>query len=843
MTKKLILTIILLLALAGTGWASTNYYLNGRYSMAGSASGSFTYQETITQAVSGATAIYWGTGTGTLIVSGITGSPDNSHVWTGALSGQTWTPTAVPTVTTYVDPLNNTWGAGSDSNNGTSMATPKLTFYNGVSAVGNTNGNTLTIAPATYIHSTSLTQLTTADRTGIVMAGADSIPANWPIIDGTGLTGAYAVRARGTTTIRYIAFINCTNSTTYAIDSSNANDIITVEYCLSLNNYGLLNNNSTVHNIVRYCSFVDSLFTDINTSTNFTTASLTCYYNKFLGSTVTAVNNIELLGTNGNTNPSVYLYGNLFAGTSNNAVRVNGSYDGNLTAENNDFRGLLGYAVNVLSGSLCVPTLANNSYISGGWPTGSYVNLNKLLSGCTDSNPITDQTLYAGGRGTGYIIFRKDDNYDTSTTNLDYSVALAQKLASYGWKLTFGAVWSEAQPGVTSAGGTIAQTQQIAATGAEMANHTVSHAGLPNTTVFTIAYTGPGTWSLSSSLSGSPPNDTNSLVLNESSIPLNNVTIDLVAGTISGDTWNQTAISNRLTNMQGVRNYLASKSVFTVGTIPTTGPTAIATIPYYMKSQSLSFSALSGAGTKNVTLDSTNMTYYEVTNHKALWATQGVTISNTLIYPFFLYDANVITRIKANGCTVGLQDAITASYTTVGSQLRNLQIFEIPQAAMNDTKGLSDANLRKWTTQVCEALASQLKVITIMTHGPDQGWTAAQQDIVFQEIQRHPNVQVVSASQFQAIVAGGLWATADAGTTYTRNFRSSDQIGVYSPSPLIGAGVRVSGLTKDFAGNSVFAVNPCIGPYEWQRPVRVVGGATSNTIGGVVPGTVGGVTP
>jgi hypothetical protein len=63
------------------------------------AAGSFTVGETLTQATSGATAILKLATASTLTVNLITGSPDNSHTWTGGTSGATWTPTAVPVAT------------------------------------------------------------------------------------------------------------------------------------------------------------------------------------------------------------------------------------------------------------------------------------------------------------------------------------------------------------------------------------------------------------------------------------------------------------------------------------------------------------------------------------------------------------------------------------------------------------------------------------------------------------------------------------------------------------------------------------------------------------------------
>jgi hypothetical protein len=59
-------------------------------------SGVFVASETATQATSGATGVLSGTpvGTGNMFFSSISGSPDATHIWTGGTSGATYTPTS-----------------------------------------------------------------------------------------------------------------------------------------------------------------------------------------------------------------------------------------------------------------------------------------------------------------------------------------------------------------------------------------------------------------------------------------------------------------------------------------------------------------------------------------------------------------------------------------------------------------------------------------------------------------------------------------------------------------------------------------------------------------------------
>jgi hypothetical protein len=65
--------------------------------------GTFVPEETVTQASTGATAVFQsvltptnGNPTNWLVVQSVSGSPDGSHTWTGNTSGATFVPTATP---------------------------------------------------------------------------------------------------------------------------------------------------------------------------------------------------------------------------------------------------------------------------------------------------------------------------------------------------------------------------------------------------------------------------------------------------------------------------------------------------------------------------------------------------------------------------------------------------------------------------------------------------------------------------------------------------------------------------------------------------------------------------
>jgi len=83
----------------GTTWADRAMLFPTSITVnSGTWSGPFTYGETVTQTGTGATAVVeLAGGSGTRFnVSSVSGSPNNSGVWTGGTSGATVTPTAVP---------------------------------------------------------------------------------------------------------------------------------------------------------------------------------------------------------------------------------------------------------------------------------------------------------------------------------------------------------------------------------------------------------------------------------------------------------------------------------------------------------------------------------------------------------------------------------------------------------------------------------------------------------------------------------------------------------------------------------------------------------------------------
>lgn len=77
--------------------------LAGNFSVAGAVtSGIFYPGESLVQSTTGSTATLYGTvpGSGPMLISPATGSPDNSHTWVGQKNGAVFTPTAVPVLGT-----------------------------------------------------------------------------------------------------------------------------------------------------------------------------------------------------------------------------------------------------------------------------------------------------------------------------------------------------------------------------------------------------------------------------------------------------------------------------------------------------------------------------------------------------------------------------------------------------------------------------------------------------------------------------------------------------------------------------------------------------------------------
>lgn len=715
----------------------------------------------------------------------------------------------------YVDPVGIVWGAGNDANPGTSKALPKATFA--ACALVTANGDILTIAPGTYPHSSAYNQLTTADRTGIVMQGVDLDSANWPIIDGSGLTGAYAVRVRGATEINYMEFRNCNKTAGYvngtaAINVANANAIITknnVRFRENAMDYTVESNANITEND---CEHIDPAVSSLYTITGFvgdgvTTGIITMNRPKLYGSALNKTPSLMLLyGTNGNTSPIININNPLMAGGSSYGVNVRASYDGQLNIKNMDVRGMTNAAVMVEVGSLCVPVIDNYSIISGGFPALATA-LNEKFSGCSGTNGIEDQTIYAGGRGTGYYIIRKDDLFDSGTNNLNYTMMLAELCQEYDFHMDLAMVVYEVLPGEISVDNTLRdQVLQILALRnadgtptVSPCNHTYSHANLKNTIGWTVEYTGAGTWSLVTVPSGAPPADVNSLTLTESVSGLN-VIIDLAAGTITGDIWDQTLQRNKLSNLSGVRNYLASKAWLAVGNISTTQCSAA---PWHTKSRNIAACDLSGPGSKTIPIDPAILRYYEIKDSETYWGSLGITFSKNFIWPFYLYNEAAQLDVLNN---YGYKVALGIDFrdgTNASIYLRSFNIMQIGTDSFLNAKALTDTQIRQWINKVCEALSNRLCVYSCMTHGGSipsaTELDEAQLRVCFDELKRHPNIMVVSGEDFYNIVSavGSGWVTADGGKTYTRDYSLvPDNFGLKGGaagevSPLINAGVDV----------------------------------------------------
>ena len=567
----------------------------------------------------------------------------------------------------YTDPQGKVWGIGDDGNPGT-MAAPKATIAGGCGLVTVNNDN-LKIAPATYTVSAPIT-ITLADRAGIIIEGVD--PNNMPVIDGSGLAAENTglLQLRGETTVRYLNFIHVNKTSGYANVNYALYDYwpgatIKIDHCrFERNRRDIMCRGASSYEIYD-CKFIATQNCSIATHEDFKTAgsNLLIHYNKFYGymADVGAQNYIMLNGTDGAPDPTASIYNNIFAGGgTDSAVIINTSFDGTVNIKNNVFTGNRSWAINFGEAAGATRNVSHNAYV--GPAEGTLTTLN-----CSDSSPINDQTLYMGNRGTGYLIIRKDDSYDSTTVNLDYTEMLAAKMAARGLRLTVSADYAGAQ-----IYGTMTQLKRIADTyNAEIACHGYSHASLDNDsthlTPFTVQYTGAGTCNLVITSTGSAPNDAETLTLTES-ISGDNISINLVTGAITGDT----TFAN-LTTWKGLRDYLDNKSYLVCSTISET----IYTYPSYTLSRTLGPVTLNGlVGPSNISLNKNRFHYYEMVYPKALFQANGINLSNTFTYPSFLYDAGTITDLGAYGYTAALGTVVGVDWK-IGQQLEKLQMYEL----------------------------------------------------------------------------------------------------------------------------------------------------------------------
>ena len=139
--RRLLFSLFFVLCWIGLAFAGTNYYIDpsSNFTISGS-SGTPTPFEWLTQATSGAQAIFCFKNGSTVTVSAVLGTPDSSHTWTGAYSSATFTPSSAPTAN------------GSDSNTGT-QAAPWQTGVHACGAVtGSQAGNAILIRQQTVCY-------------------------------------------------------------------------------------------------------------------------------------------------------------------------------------------------------------------------------------------------------------------------------------------------------------------------------------------------------------------------------------------------------------------------------------------------------------------------------------------------------------------------------------------------------------------------------------------------------------------------------------------------------------------------------------------------------------------
>ena len=163
-------------------------------------SGTFQEGETVTQAVSGATGIVViGASAGPhLFIRAVTGTPNNSNIWTGGTSSATFTPTGTPT--SYVDGGGNP--GSREYYDGTSVTVRvSLTDYIYVkdkAGAGNSGTNvTYTVSSGFYTQSSVPNNSKSGTATNSSVAPYQPPVINWAWPGYQRVTGAFPLRAVG----------------------------------------------------------------------------------------------------------------------------------------------------------------------------------------------------------------------------------------------------------------------------------------------------------------------------------------------------------------------------------------------------------------------------------------------------------------------------------------------------------------------------------------------------------------------------------------------------------------------------------------------------------------------
>jgi hypothetical protein len=426
-------------------------------------------------------------------------------------------------------------------------------------------------------------------------------------------------------------------------------------------------------------------------------------------------------------------------------------------------------------------------------------------------NDIVDGFPYYTSTKTnfGYITFYVDDSY-----NVDYATSLANyAMKTYGLPITY-AVDEAAAPenNINNDGAMVTKLQALVRAGDEVAVHTKHHNDLSLPNGINVTYSGANT--------------NMALVISGGGTSLSTTGTSETHGPINLTTSPNNTLGGLCTTIAGWTHYTCSViSSISPATI-TTGLKDTTTALPQNTATGIHFDDNTGAANRYFTSEITNaIADIETAIHG------DPTLSSyhikVLAWPYNNSSTAAINWIKANTSLAGARYNYSVGNSPDHSWLGHIDIFNAgvdfgsANAKGTNYSSLTDAQKKLLMQQAARIMA------TTASNGFYSGMLnhTATNDLSLQDFQwfldelvkytSQYHIKVVTlASAINDIVTSGNWTNSN-GSFWDRTFSGSNNLNLLANSPMINAGITISGRITDILGNPIVGL-PDIGAYEFQ---------------------------